>query len=288
MRAPILDLALLQAFVAVAEQRSFTRAAAGLHRTQSAISMQVQRLEARVGTQLLRRTKAKVELTPAGERLLDDAAHMLALHDAALRRVRSDRLEGRVRIGVMQDYGSHVLPALLAGFMASHPSIEVEMETGLTARMSARLDHDLDLAIVMHLQGEGDGELLWRERAVWAAPSKAKVERADHLPVALYPEGCLFRQWAIDALDAARRPWRLAFVSESHSAVEAIVAQGLAITVVKHRTFPRHLRRLSEEEGLPALPRADIRLHRGNCTSRAVAMLAGHLTTVACVDGGAP
>lgn len=282
MRTPSLDLALLQAFVAVADERSFTRAAARLHRTQSAVSMQVQRLEARVGAQLLRRTKTKVELTPAGERLLDDAGRLLALHDDALRRVRGDRIEGRVRIGVMQDYGAQVLPAVLAGFIAAHPSIDVEMETGLTATMAARLDHDLDLAIVMHSLGEGDGELLWREQAVWAAPPACEVEHADRLPVALYPAGCLFRQWAIEALDAARRPWRLAFVSESHAAVEAIVAQGLAITVVKQGTFPRGLRRVSSAEGLPVLPRADIRLHRGRRVSKAAAMLGDHLVGVAC------
>jgi DNA-binding transcriptional LysR family regulator len=278
MRMPSLDLDLLQAFVAVAEQRSFTRAAVHLHRTQPAVSMQVQRLEARVGTRLLRRTKTKVELTPAGERLLDDARRMLALNDQAVHRVRGERPEGLVRLGVMQDYGTHLLPATLARFIAAHPLIEVELKTGLTASMPARLGHDLDLAIVMHRQGEGDGDLLWREQAVWAAPPTPNVEHAERLPVALYPQGCLFRQWASEALDTAGRAWRLAFVSESLPAVEAIVAEGLAVTVVKHRTFPSQLRRVSQAEGMPPLPPADIRLHRGKGISKAAAMLADHLT----------
>lgn len=281
MRRPSLDLDLLQAFVAVAEQRSFTRAAVQLHRTQSAVSMQVQRLEARVGTRLLRRAKNTVEPTLAGERLLDDARRMLALNDEAVQRVRGDRPEGRVRIGVMQDYGTQWLPAVLARFMAAHPSIEVEMTTGLTATMPARLGHDLDLAIVMHSHGDGDADLLWQEQAVWAAPPTPQVEQAACLPVALCPEGCLFRRWAAEALESAGRSWRLAFVSESLSAVEAIVAEGLAVTVVKHGIFPRHLRRVLPAEGLPTLPLADIRLHRSTGVSKAAALLANHLADAA-------
>ncbi len=99
------------------------------------------------------------------------------------------------------------------------------------------------------------------------------------MPLALYPQGCLFRKWAIDALDAAKRPWRLAFVSHSLAAVEAIAAQGLAVTVVKAGTFPPKLRLLSDHDGLPALPAADICLHRATNLSLAGTLLADHLRT---------
>jgi DNA-binding transcriptional LysR family regulator len=103
------------------------------------------------------------------------------------------------------------------------------------------------------------------------------VEEFDPLPVALYPPGCLFRKWALEALDAAKRPWRLAFVSHSQAAVESIVAQGLAVTVVKAGTFPQRLRALSQEDGMPRLPGADIRLHRATNLSPAASLLADHL-----------
>jgi DNA-binding transcriptional LysR family regulator len=274
---PNLDVDLLRAFIAVAELRSFTRAAMRLHRTQSAVSMQIQRLEARVGARLFVRTRSLIELAPEGERLLDTARRMVALNDEAVRRIRNDSIAARVRLGVMRDYGTRVLPRVLADFMAAHRSIEVEVETGLTASMPARLGEDLDLAIVMHREGEGGGELLWREQAVWAAGLRERVEWTDPLPVALYPRGCLFRTWAMAALDAVERPWRLAFVSESPSAVEAIAAQGLAVTVVKRSIFPRGLRQLSDESKLPELPKADIRLHRAKRLSRAGEVLAEHL-----------
>jgi DNA-binding transcriptional LysR family regulator len=277
---PNLDVDLLRAFVAVAELGSFTRAAVRLHRTQSAVSMQIQRLEMRVGARLFVRTRSQIELAPVGERLLDTARRMLALNDEALRNVRNDSIAARVRLGVMRDYGTRVLPKVLAHFMAVHPSIQVEVETGLTTSMPARLGEDLDLAIVMHREGEGGGELLWHEQAVWAAGAHEAVEWTDPLPVALYPRGCLLRAWAMAALDAAQRPWRLTFVSESPTAVEAIAAEGLAVTVVKQSIFPRTLRRLSDESKLPKLPKADIRLHRAKRLSEAGEMLAAHLLSV--------
>src|SRR4051812_9225081 len=101
MTTPVLDLELLKAFVAVADNRSFTRAATALNRTQSAISMQIKRLEDRLGAELLFRTRAQVDLTTAGEGLLDDARRMLILNDEAVGRLREHKVEGHVRLGVM-------------------------------------------------------------------------------------------------------------------------------------------------------------------------------------------
>jgi DNA-binding transcriptional LysR family regulator len=277
MSLPALDPELLQAFVAVADQRSFTRAAATLNRTQSAVSMQIKRLEDRLGVELFHRTKANVDLSPSGEGLLGYARRILSLNDEAIARLRERKVEGVVRLGVMDDYGTSVVPPLLASFLAGYPLIHVEMETGLTSSMPARLGEAHDIVIAMHPAGRGDGEFLCREQAVWATSAEHPVEEQDPLPVALYPQGCLFRRWAMEALDAAKRRWRLAFVSHSIAAVESIAAQGLAVTVVKSGTFPSRLRRLSERDGLPPLPAADIRLHRAANLSRAGALLADHL-----------
>jgi DNA-binding transcriptional LysR family regulator len=279
MSLPVLDPDLLKAFVAVADHRSFTRAAAMLNRTQSAVSMQIKRLEDRLGVELLRRTTVSVELSSAGEGLLGYARRILMLNDEAVGRLREHKIEGVVRLGVMDDYGTFVVPPLLANFLASYPLIHVEMETGLTSSMPARLGEAFDLVIAMHPEGRGEGEFLRREQAVWAAGASHALEEQGPLPVALYPQGCLFRKWAIEALDAAKRPWRLAFVSHSLAAVEAIAAQGLAVTVVKAGIFPPKLRPLSDRDGMPGLPAADICLHRATNLSQAGALLADHLRT---------
>jgi len=277
MSATELDPALLRAFVAVADQRSFTRAAAQLNRTQSAVSMQIKRLEERLGAELFRRTTVHVDVSPAGEGLLGYARRILLLNDEAVARLREHALDGAVRLGVMDDYGAIVVPPLLASFAGRYPRIRVTMETGLTAGMPGRLGEAYDLVIAMHPRGRGGGEFLRHEQAVWAASPDHAPQQADPLPVALYPVGCLFRAWAMAALDAARLRWRLAFVSHSLAAVEAIAAQGLAVTVVKSGTFPARLRALSAADGMPPLPEADIRLHRAANLPRAAALLADHL-----------
>jgi DNA-binding transcriptional LysR family regulator len=274
-----LDPDLLQAFVAVAEHRSFTRAAVALNRTQSAVSMQVKRLEERLQAELFHRTKANVDLSAAGEGLLGYARRILSLNEEAVGRVREQNIEGCVRLGVMDDYGTLIVPPLLAGFVASFPLIHIEMETGLTSTMTDRLGEAYDLVIAMHPQGRTEGELLRMEQAVWATSAEHRVEQLDPLPVALYPQGCLFRSWAMKALDEANRSWRLAFVSHSLSAVEAIAAQGLAVTVVKAGTFPPTLRRLTARDGMPPLPKAQIYLHRAPKLSRAASLLADHLVS---------
>jgi DNA-binding transcriptional LysR family regulator len=277
MKMPALDPELLQAFVAVADRRSFTRAAAALNRTQSAVSMQIKRLEDRLGVELFHRTKANVDLSSAGEGLLGYARRILTLNDEALARLREHKVTGLVRLGVMDDYGTAILPPILASFLASYPLIHVEMETGLTSSMPARLGEAYDLVIAMHPAGHGDGEFLRREQAVWAGSAEHPVEEQDPLPIALYPQGCLFRKWAMEALDTAKRRWRLAFVGHSLAAVEAIAAEGLAVTVAKRGTFPSRLRALSESDGMPPLPAADICLHRATNLSHAGALLADHL-----------
>ncbi|MGY4223366.1 DNA-binding transcriptional LysR family regulator [Bradyrhizobium sp. USDA 4503] len=261
----------------MAEHRSFTRAASALNRTQSAVSMQVKRLEERLQAELFHRSTSSVDLSAAGEGLLGYARRILSLNAEAVGRVREHGTDGRVRLGVMDDYGTMLVPPLLKDFIASYPLIHVEMETGLTSTMIDRLGEAYDLVIAMHPEGRGEGELLRTEQAVWAASAAHRVEELDPLPVALYPQGCLFRSWAMQALDQANRPWRLAFVSHSLSAVEAIAAQGLAVTVVKSGTFPPTLRRLTARDGMPRLPRAEIRLHRAQKLSHAASLLADHL-----------
>src|ERR1700744_4455309 len=123
MSLPVLDLDLVKAFVAVADHRSFARAAAMLNRTQSAVSMQIKRLEDRLGVQLFHRTKANVDLSSAGEGLLGYARRLLVLNDEAVGRLREHKVEGLVRLGVMDDYGTLVVPPLLASFILGYPHI---------------------------------------------------------------------------------------------------------------------------------------------------------------------
>jgi DNA-binding transcriptional LysR family regulator len=277
MSRPTLDPDLLRAFVAVVDQRSFTRAATALNRTQSAVSSQIKRLEDQVGQTLLDRSTTHVDVTPAGESLVGYARRILSLGEEAIQRLHEHEVEGRVRLGVMEDYGTIHMPGLLKSFALAYPAVEIQMETGLTSTMVERIGPDFDIVIAMHPVGERSGTLLSRERAIWVGSHLLDVNASEPLPLALYHSGCLFRKWALEALDRSGRAWRLAFISHSLSAVEAVAAQGLAVTVVKEGTRPSSLTVLGKADGLPKLPLAEIRLHTASPLSPAGRFLADHI-----------
>lgn len=257
-----MDTDLLRAFVAVAETASFTQAARMLNRTQSAVSMQIRRLEDRMAVRLFDRGPGLVALTRDGEVLLGYARRMLELNDEAYRTIAAGAIAGHVRLGAMDDYATRVLPPLLARFADRHPHVYVEVHTGLSLHLLDRLGGDLDLVLAMHPIRSGAGSVVRVENVVWAAPPDRPVEYDDPLPLALYPQGCLFRQWALNALDADARRWRIAYMSPSLGAVEAAVRAGLAISIFKAGTLPDGLRVLGAASDLPPLPSVEIALHR--------------------------
>lgn len=278
MFQPTLNSELLKAFLAVVEHRSFTRAATSLHRTQSAVSMQIKRLEGALGVGLFVRGHQSLELTAAGTKLVDYARRMQELNDQAIAQVRQCQPDERVRVGVMEDFGHRVMPPALARFSIDSPGVHVELHTGLTSLMLDKLGRDFDLVIAMHSQGQGGGALIRREQPVWAMGSTYTVEPRGPIPLALCPPECLLRAWAIQALDAASKPWHLKYVGQSAAAVNAMTARGETMTVVKSSLFPRNLRRVPMHCGMPDLPPADVRLHRANALSDAACRLADHLT----------
>ena len=271
---------LLRAFLAVVERRSFTQAAVSLHRTQSAVSMQIKRLEQALDVRLFERDRPSLELTAAGTRLVDHARRMLELNDLAIAQVRQSESEERerVRMGVMEDVGHDVLPPALARVRATVPGVRVELQTGLTALMQDQLGQQFDLVIAMHPAGQGGGVLIRREQPVWATGPSCRIDPRDPIPLGLCPPECLLRTWAIEALEAANRPWHLTCVGQSAAAVNAMTAQGETITVVKSSLFPRTLRRISRHSGMPRLPPADIRLHRAPGLCGVASRLADQLT----------
>lgn len=285
MNGSNLNPELLRAFIAVADHLSFTRAAAHLNRTQATVSLQVRRLEERIGTALFRRSTSRVELTVAGNTLLADARRILALGEQAIARISQQKTAGRIRIGVMEDYGTKIMPRLLAGLVEAFPLVQVEMEIGLTARLLKKLGRSFDVVIAMHEEGALEGELICREQAIWVTSPDHATEEHCPLPVALSHSDCLFRTWAVKALDESNRLWRLAYVSPSQAATEAIVSQGLAVTVAKGSLISSRLRKAPPGRYVPQLPGAEIRLHRASdpdgCATSLVEYLARSLRSAA-------
>jgi len=276
----MLDPDLLASFVAVAEAGGFSEAAARVHRTQSAVSMQIKRLEERLGRTLFERSARGATLTPAGELLLPHARAILRAHREALALFERDAVQGRVVVGAPDDYAATFLPASLARFADTHPKVEVELLVAPSAELVpalARPDGP-DLALVTAGSGERAAAILRREPLVWVAAEGHVLARRDPLPLALFHPGCAFRRAALSALAEAGRRYRIAYTSVSLSGVIAAVKSGFAVGVMLRASLVPGLSVLGPADGLPELPAMAIALVRAEGRRNGAAeALARHL-----------
>lgn len=256
------DTDLLRTFVTIVDLGGFMKAAGALGRTQSAISMQMKRLEQATQTALFRRSGRIRVLTPAGEILLGYARQLIRLHDQALEELQDDVVTGEVKLAVMDDYATHILPDALAAFISQYPTINVEVTTGFSSDLLPQLGQRFDLVLATQPEGHGVGKVLRTERTRWAFSANHELRYDDAIPLALLTPGNLFRDWALSALDEAGLRWRVLYTSTSIAAVEAAAEAGIAITVVKEGTARAGLKLLKDDFGLPALPASEISLHQ--------------------------
>lgn len=252
------DTELLRSFIAVAESGSFTRAAERLHRTQSAVSAQIRRLEEQAGCALLTRSTRSVVLTAKGETLLGYARTILHLNEDARARMEGPKFAGTIRIGASEDFASTWLPHVLRRFKASNPGVVLEVEVGIPSVLFQALDEErLDLVLGSRCHREARGWRLWREPLVWAFAEHDIIASHEALPLAFFPEPCPFREAAIAALASNPYPWRIAYVSPSISSVRAAALAGLAVTPLPRSALGSGLREMGLEDGLPELPDAE-------------------------------
>jgi DNA-binding transcriptional LysR family regulator len=268
-----LDPACLRAFLAVVELGGFTRAAMKLNRTQSAISMQIRRLEETLGARLIEDRK-KATLTPAGERILEPARRMLLLNDEMVGRAKGIDIAGRVRIGTPDDYVSFFLPAILRRLSITHPQIEVEVRCNMSVDLVNAVDRGtIDMALITRACGNDEGLVVRREPLVWAAADES-LARRNPLPLALFSPGCRFREAIIGRLEETHRPYRIAYESPSVASLSAAVCEGLAITAMARISLAPPMKILDESYGLPSLPDTEIALYgpRGVASPAALAV----------------
>ena len=274
----MLSLDLLKTFVQVSWCKNYTKAGARVHLTQSAVSMQMKRLQDLVGAPLFAKDGGRFHLTQHGEILLDYADRLLQLHDQALTDLARPQLSGRLRFGAPEDYASWFLPRVLARFASVYPQIRVDMRIGASEDLKAALDTgELDLILCTEItQG---GQIVYRSPVVWVGPLKWRFSENEPYPLAVYPEGCVFRKWATEALSALGRPYRIAYTSPSVSAIMAAVRAGLAIAPVSSMNAGPDVALLGNGRGFPVLPVASISLHKSTENGpEALDRLAGFIT----------
>ena len=258
-----MDTDLLRAFVTVAECEGFSAAGKVLHRTQSAISLQIKRLEDQMGKALFERTSRSVMLTGPGERLLPYARHMLTLEDEAREALGQLTRGELIRFGTSEEQAATYLPALLARFAERYPAARLEMHCDISGSLvEAFQEGVLDVVLSIRHGPTQSGQLLGWEPMVWVVEEQAAPERWTELPLALNPEGCIFRAHALAALGREKRRWQLRYVSPSTTGINLPVQAGLAATVKTPRSVPPGCRIVGEAEGLPALGQVEVELHR--------------------------
>ena len=261
---PLLEIDVLRTFVSIAESGSFTRTAAQIFRTTSAVSMQIKRLENTLGCALFSREARRVALTAEGERLISYARRLLKLNEEAVGAFIKPSLSGQVRFGAPADIGTHILPGLLSLFARTHPGIEVNVSVGRSVDMIQRIDAgELDVALIsVGNLGQDDtrGEVVHREPLVWAGRAGGVAMRRNPLPLALASAECAWRRQALDALDRVGRSYRIAYSSEQCAGQEAAMIADLAVAPYPLSLVRPPLRRLDEDADLPTLGEYQIKL----------------------------
>ena len=260
----LLDIDQLKTFIAIAETGSFTKAAEVVHKTQSAVSMQMKRLEERAGRPIFARDGRASRLTDEGDRLLDYARRIIKLNNEAIASLTSAELSGRVRLGVPDDYADRYLPEIMARFTATHPNVELTVVCDPSTDLVDRIDTgDLDLAIITDCQMiNRETEIIRREQLLWVGSTRHSVHLEDPLPLALGRQSCNWRQEAISMLQAVDRRFRILYTSSNSTAVSAAVLSGLAISVLPESGLRPGMRVLGASDGFPALAPCRIGLLR--------------------------
>lgn len=271
IRPVTFDLDVLRSFVAGVELGSFGRAADRLGRSTSAVSAQLKKLEEQAGVPLLRKAGRGLTLTDAGETMLAYARRLLELNDQASVAVRGTRLQGRVRLGLQEDFGEILLPHVLGQFARAHPQVRIEARVARNAELLERVAAgELDLALAWdHDAARPHGVRLAELPLCWIGPAVTDPARAapardadGALPLVAFEAPCLFRSRATDALDRAGIAWTAAFISPSLAGLWAAASAGLGLMVRTPLGLPAGLRVLAPgEQGLPSLPPLSLSLY---------------------------
>ncbi|MGL4496201.1 MAG: LysR substrate-binding domain-containing protein [Beijerinckiaceae bacterium] len=252
------DPDLLRTLIAFSDSGSLGRAASLVGRTPSAVTAQMQRLEIAVGVPLLANDGRGRVLTEQGDRLVRHARRILAANHEAWLSVRGASADGRVGIGITQDFADDSLPALLNRFAHTHPRVQINLRIGRSLEIAEQLKAgEIDISVAVRGAAAGDEIAAFDEPMCWLLAREGLVGPEDSLALALLDPPCAFREAALEAINRDGRAYRIAATSSSLTGLRAAVHAGLAMTVRTSRwksdeiiVAPQHLQ-------LPALPHVE-------------------------------
>lgn len=272
-----IDTLLLKSFVAIAETGSFSQAAETVGRTQSAVSLQIKKLEQGLGHTLFERNNRNVSLTEEGEIFLGYARRILELQWEAHSRLNEPDVKGEIILGTPEDFATHYLPEILATFSKHHPHVQLNVRCDLTLNlMSGFRKGEYDIVLVKRdPERVKGGTKVWREPLVWAAADQYQMK--SPIPLVLSPQPCIYRARALAALDRSRKSWHISYTSPSLAGTIAAVKAGLGITVLPKHMVPTGLSVVKGSVKLPHLADSEIALIKKERLSQAGKVLSEHI-----------
>jgi DNA-binding transcriptional LysR family regulator len=259
-----LDIDQLRAFTTVAQTRSFTKTGTMLNRSQSAISLQVKRLEDNLNRQLFDRSGRQIRLTEEGERFLPEAERIVDMHDRAVQLLSNPSVTGRVRLGCTEEFAATHLANVLGSFQYTHPDVHIEIGVDTSKALRDGFDaRQYDVVLAKVDEAENDGDTIWCEDIIWVVtdgPSANDILRRDPLPLLASPVPCLIRHAMTTKLDQIDKRWEIVGTSEVNVGLQAAVSAGFGITALPRSAIRPSMRPIAAEWGLPPLPRSEVRL----------------------------
>jgi DNA-binding transcriptional LysR family regulator len=246
-----LDMTALRSFVMVADAGGVTKAAGLLNLTQSAVSMQLKRLEESLNLALLDRSARQISVTPEGEQLLSYARRMLALNDEALRRLTAENFEGEISLGVPHDIIYPYIPPVLRRFAADFPRMKIKLVSSPTKTLREMFGRgEIDAIVTTELHPGPGGESLVTLPLVWVGAVDGIAWRNRPLPVA-FCKNCIFRSGVLKRLDQAQFDWQMVVESDLDNAVDAVVSADLAVHALIKGVYPRQTAPVPHDGALP-------------------------------------
>ena len=276
-----LDISALRSFVTVAELGGVTRAAERLNLTQSAVSMQLKRLEAALDQQLLAREGRGIGLTREGEQLLGYGRRMVRLNDEAWDRMMHAEFQGRVNFGVPQDIVRPYVSTMMRDFIDAYPAAGINLVSSISRLLLTQFEEGrLDVMLTTEPVSTGQGECLYRGPLCWYTGHDSTVYNQRPLPLAAKPD-CIFLPAAARALEAAEIAWSLPYEASDWRDLMAFVSAGLAVeTNMPYIEAIKGWRRAPDSAGLPPLPDFGVFLYVSDRASPLALQLAGIIRDV--------
>jgi len=257
-----LDFNQLATFVAIVDAGSITKAASSLHRTQAAISIQLKKLEEGTGKRLLNRSYNHFTMTHEGEILLSYARKILHLSEEAFQAISDDEISGVVRFGIPDGYARTFIQSSLRQFIHRFPNVRIQIKNDNSHNLFRSFHNgELDLILVTRDPNEAGGDLIRRDKMCWVAAKDYQLDVSKPIPLALYEQGCVYRQKIVENLQQNGKECFVAFECQGVTGFDIAISNGLAISALSESLVKDEWRVIKPSEGLPDLGFVEIEMH---------------------------